>query len=182
MKTLVAMIRGINVTGRNMVPMEGLRTMVLACGCVEPRTYIQSGNVVFRTEATGAACAASIAQALEKRLGKQNAVIVRTPAELRAVIRDNPFLRERGIDTARLSVSFLSSKPASQRLQALSEIQSGRDRFAAHGKEVYLHTPDGFGISKLASAHERVLQVATTVRNWRTVLRLEEMTRSNDGN
>ena len=177
MSTLVAMIRGINVTGRNIVPMEALRSLVAGCGCEAPRTYIQSGNVVFESASGAKACTAAIEQALAKRLGKPISVIVRTPAALRAVIRDNPFLRERGIDVARLSVSFLSRKPATSRIKALEGVPSGRDRFAPHGKEMYLYTPDGFGTSKLAAAHERMLQVAATVRNWRTVLRLEEMTR-----
>ncbi len=62
-------------------------------------------------------------------------------------------------------------------LHALASVRSGRDRFAAHGKEIYLYCPDGFGTSKPAAAHERVLRVAATVRNWNTVLKLEEMTR-----
>ncbi len=62
-------------------------------------------------------------------------------------------------------------------LHALAGVRSGRDRFAARGKEIYLYCPDGFGASKLAAAHERVLRVAATVRDWNTVLKLEEMTR-----
>ena len=177
MKTLVAMVRAINVSGRNVVPMEALRAMFVACGCEDPRTYIQSGNVVFASESSPSACAKAIEHALHKRLGKPISVIVRTAAEFRRVIARNPFISQRGVDTSRLSVSFLSAKPAAARLHALEAVRSGRDRFAAAGKEIYLYCPDGFGNSKLAAAHERVLHVTATVRNWRTVLRLDEMTR-----
>jgi uncharacterized protein (DUF1697 family) len=173
-KTYVAMLRGINVTGRNMILMEDLRGLFTAAGFEEARTYIQSGNVVFRASSTASRCILTIERMLEKRMGKPIRVVIRTASELRSVIDDNPFVPP-GSDEKRVSVSFLTEKPARDRLKALEGVPSARDRFAAREKEIYLYTPDGFGTSKLAAAHERVLGVGTTVRNLNTVKKLYEM-------
>jgi uncharacterized protein (DUF1697 family) len=175
MKTYVAMIRGINVTGYNIVKMERLRAMMAKCGFHDVRTYIQSGNVIFSAEGSAAQCIGAIERALARELGKPIAVLIRSSSDLAKVLRENPFLKDKGVDEARVSVSFLKEAPAKERFAALSAIRSGRDRYASCGKEIYLYCPDGFGNSKLAGVLERVIGVKGTVRNWNTVKKLYEM-------
>lgn len=171
----VALIRGINVTGNNLIKMERLRAMFEACGFSNVRTYIQSGNVVFDSKKPAARCAANIEKSLAAELGKPIAVHVRTSAQLGAIIAANPFAKEKNIEPARLAVSFLSGPAAKDRLAALKAVESGRDRFVARGNEIYVHCPDGFGRSKLAAALDRVLTTKSTSRNWNTVTTLFEM-------
>ena len=175
MKTYVALLRGINVVGANNLPMERLRARCSALGFKDVRTYIQTGNVVFRSEASKAEVQGSLERMLKREMKKPVVVVLRTPAELAKILKANPYLDEAGVDVKHLHVSFLTTKASAEAVTALSRVQSGRDRFAARGKELFLHCPDGFGTSKLAAAHERVLRVATTVRNWNTVTKLLEM-------
>lgn len=175
MKTYIALLRGINVTGANSLPMERLRARCGALGLKDVRTYIQSGNIVFRSDKSKVEVRRALERMLERELKKPIVVALRTPAEFGKILEENPFLSERAVDTKHLHVSFLTGKPSTDATGALSQVKSGQDRFAAHGSELYLHCPDGFGTSKLASVHERVLRVATTVRNWNTVTKLHEM-------
>jgi uncharacterized protein (DUF1697 family) len=175
MSTYVAMIRGINVSGRNLIPMERLRRLFSDCGFEDVRTYIQSGNVVFGAKESASRCVAAIEKKLGRELGKPIAVIVRTPDELGAIIAENPFLKKKGIDVARLAVSFLEKPPSKERLAAVSAIESGKDQFQSRGRDIYLYCPDGFGNSRLAGRLERVLGVSATARNWNSVMKLHEM-------
>jgi uncharacterized protein (DUF1697 family) len=101
-------------------------------------------------------------------------VIVRTAVEMTKVEAGNPFLKEKGIDTARLAVSFLQQIPAKAALDALRALKIGSERFHHSGKEIYLHCPDGFANAKLYTL-DKVLAQRTTTRNWNTVTRLHEM-------
>ena len=175
MNRYVALIRGINVTGNNLIKMERLRALFEECGCSNVRTYIQSGNVIFDSKKAAPSCAAFIEKFLETELGKPIAVHLRTSAQLGAIIAANPFAKEKNVEPARLAVSFLHGPPAKERLAALKALDSGRDRFVARGNEIYVYCPDGFGRSKLASGMDRVLGVRSTSRNWNTVTTLYEM-------
>lgn len=175
MKTYVALLRGINVVGSNLLPMERLRKLLSACGFANVRTYIQSGNAVFETDGSPAKCLAALESRLAKELKKPITVIVKTPRELAAIIAANPFAKRKGLDVARVSVSFLKTPAAADRLKRLATVESGRDEFRASGNELYLYCPDGYGRSKLASVHERVLAVQATNRNWNTVTKLLEL-------
>jgi uncharacterized protein (DUF1697 family) len=104
-------------------------------------------------------------------------VIVRTAEEVGDVLRNNPFLKERGIDVSRLHVTFLSLTPQKTDVKRLDAIAAGPDRFHCRGQEIYLHCPNGFGGTKLSiAAFEKVLSVGATTRNWNTVNKLYEMT------
>ena len=155
--------------------MSDLTKVFVGAGCNNVRTYIQSGNVVFRSDAAKAEIQRMLERMLARELKKPIVVVLRTPGELAKILKDNPFLRERAVETKHLHVTFLTAKPPAEAMGALTQVKSGRDRFAAHSHELYLHCPDGFGTSKLASVHERVLRVATTVRNWNTVTKLHEL-------
>ncbi len=173
MATFVALLRGINVGG-NILKMDRLRELCAKLGAKNPRTYVQSGNLVF--EAAGSA--SEWTAKLEKKLAGESrlpvSVMVRTAAEMSAVLGGNPFLKEKGIDTARLAVAFLQHAPAKPALAALSALKIGSERFHCAGKEIYLHCPDGFADSKLYML-DKVLAQRTTTRNWNTVTKLCEM-------
>ena len=175
MSRYVALIRGINVTGNNIIKMERLRALFEGCGCTNVRTYIQSGNVIFDSKKAPSRCVTMVEELLAAELGRPIAAHLRTAAELGAIIAANPFAKEKGVEPARLAVSFLNGPPAKERLAALKALDSGRDRFVARGNEIYVYCPDGFGRSKLASGMDRVLGVRSTSRNWNTVTTLYEM-------
>ena len=172
----VALLRGINVGGNNMLPMKDLAAMFEKAGCADVRTYIQSGNVIFRADADVAARIPDvIAKGIAARSKIKIPVVVRTAADLRRVAEKNPFLR-RGVDVDKLHVVFLAAKPASAALSALDPKRSPPDEFAAEGGEVFLHCPNGYGRSKLSNAYfDAKLATTSTVRNWRTVLKLLEL-------
>ena len=173
MATYIALLRGVNVGG-NILKMDRLRELCAALGARNVRTYVQSGNIVFEAQGT----ASHWAQTLERKLAGESrlpvSVIVRTAAEMSAVLAGNSFLKEKGIDTARLAVTFLQQAPAKPALAALGALKIGSERFHCAGKEIYLHCPDGFANAKLYTL-EKVLKQRTTSRNWNTVTKLCEM-------
>lgn len=175
MNTFIAMIRGVNVVGANMLKMERLRALISECGFDNVRTYIQSGNVIFSAKASAAKCAATIESKLTAELGKPISALVRTPAELAAIIAANPFSKVKKLDGARLAVAFLSEAPEPKRHKALAAIDLGRDQYRLRGAELFLYCPDGFGRSKLSKTFERVIGVRGTARNWNTVKKLHEL-------
>lgn len=178
MPTYIALFRGINVTGNNMLPMPALRTLLEDHGCANVQTYIQSGNAIFRSSLSDTA-------RLEKRLGAAIAkshgfeprVLVLTRQEIEKAARANPF-PEAVENPKSVHLFFLAEKPGKPDLQGLEAVKAGRERFALKGRVFYLHTPDGFGTSKLAGRAERLLGVAATARNWRTVTTLVEMAKN----
>lgn len=169
----IALLRGVNVGG-NTLKMERLRELCAELGMKNPRTYLQSGNLVFEAAGTPA----HWAQTLERKLAAESrlpvSVIVRTSAQMAQVLAGNPFLREKHIDTARLAVAFLQKEPSNAALGALTDLEIGSDRFHCAAKEIYLHCPNGFADSRLYSL-DKVLSQRTTTRNWNTVKKLCEM-------
>ena len=176
-KTFAALLRGINLAGRNRVSMPELRSALEAIGLEDVVTYIQSGNVVFRSRTGGAQkLAASIEAQVAEVFGIEVVVLLRTPAGLAKVAAGNPFLRG-GADPARLHVVFLSGRPAAKTAGRLDRDRSPPDEFKLEGREIYLHTPNGFGRSKLTVDYfERLLGVGGTARNWKTVTKLVALT------
>lgn len=176
-QTCIALLRGINVGGRHSLPMKDLKLALERAGCGDVRTYIQSGNAVFR-------CKASLSAQLEKRLAEAIAkthgfephVLVLTCAELARAAADNPF-PEAGADPRSLHLFFLAAPPARADLKAIDALRTKLERVALKGRVFYLHAPEGFGTSKLAARAERLLGVEATARNWRTVMALLEMAR-----
>lgn len=174
----IALLRGINIGPHKRIKMEALQRALQELGFEDIRTYIQSGNVVFKTASTDTT---RLANKIEKKLlsafGFPVPVIVRTSAELHQVIQKNSFLKEVGIDSSELHVTFLSGSPEKIVLKSLDRIAAGADRFNGGGKEIYLHCPNGYGETKLSNiALEKVLSVQATTRNWKTVTKLYEMT------
>jgi uncharacterized protein (DUF1697 family) len=178
MPSYLAMLRGINVSGAKPVKMERLRAMFEALGFTRVRSYVQSGNVVFdvkerATAGLGPKLATKIVAAIKRELGFDVPVLVLGADELARVVDGNPFVEKRGIDLARLHVTFLAGAPAAAGLKKMEGVSSGRDEFRSQGTAVYLHCPDGYGNTKLNNnAFERALGVEATTRNWKTVTTL----------
>ncbi len=177
MPTYIAMLRGINVSGHNIVKMERLRASFESLKAREVRTYVQSGNVVFQLAAHPPA---PLARRIEARLlrdfGFSVAVLLRTARDLKSLTTNNPFLRTTSIDPSKLHVTFLSEAPGKAAVLKLDALATGPDRFHVAGREIYLHCPEGYGRTKLSNtAFERILSVSATTRNWKTVNALLEL-------
>ncbi|MCY3964702.1 MAG: DUF1697 domain-containing protein [Acidobacteria bacterium] len=175
--THVALLRGINVGGKNKLLMGDLAAMFVESGCDDVRTYIQSGNVVFRAGPELAHLVPDIiGAAIAKRFGYRVPVLTRTSGELAAIVRENPFVRD-GADTEKLHVGFLGEQPEAAAADALDPQRSPPDEYAVIGREVYVYCPQGLARTRLTTQYfESRLSTIMTVRNWRTVLRLREMT------
>jgi uncharacterized protein (DUF1697 family) len=173
----VAMLRGINVGGHAKVAMADLRHELADLGYDDVRTYIQSGNVLFRASGSAAALQSAIEERLEARFALSITVVLRTDAQLSAVVEHNPLVGG-GRDPARLHVTFLASKPLAARMAGLDDATFSPDEFRIVGREVYLHCPQGYGNTKLNNTFfERKLGVASTTRTWKTVTTLSDMSR-----
>lgn len=173
MPTFVSLLRGINVSGKNRIPMADLRALYEQHGHTDVVTYVQSGNVVSRVGTRSAhAVEESLAAAIAADLGLEVAVLVRTPAELGRVLARNPFVAE-GADPTKLHVTFLATEPPRATATALDGAQFEPDRFRVQGREVYVSCPGGYGRTKINNTwFERKLGVSATTRNWNTLSRL----------
>lgn len=175
MNTYIALLRGINVTGRNSLRMAELRSLVEGLGCRDVRTYIQSGNVVLSCPAAVARrLPEGITAAIARARGFEPRVLVISRAELQRAVAGNPF-PEADANPRSLHIFFLERKPPRPDLASMEALKTPTERFALDGKAFYLLTPDGFGPSRLAERAERLLGVAATARNWRTARTLLEM-------
>ncbi len=172
----VALLRGINVGGRHKLPMKSLATMFVDTGCSRVQTYIQSGNVVFAAESELARrIPAIIADRIAADFGFTPPVMTRTAAELGEIIRGNPFL-EQGVDKSSLHVAFLADLPDPARVAKLDPERSPGDTFIVRGREIYFSCPAGLARTKLSNTYfDSKLATISTMRNWRTTLKLLEM-------
>lgn len=177
MTTVVSLLRGVNVGGHHQVPMDKLRALHESLGHREVRTYIQSGNVVFRTSARGLPrLAAEIGAAIEKTFGFRCDVVLRTAAELRAVVEHNPFAGRPGLDPAKLAVTFLPLDPPAGAAARLAALPIAPEEVHLISRELYTYFPNGMGRTKMPfAAVARVLGSPGTARNWNTVVKLLEM-------
>ena len=187
MATHVALLRGINVGGKNKVAMADLREVVADLGHADVSTYIQSGNVLFspdQGDADTSALATALATAITDRLGVSAPVVVLSRDELAETIAANPFPAEQ--DPKRVHAVLLSGAPAAEaagKIDAALERSTAKgaaDELAIVGRTLYLHTPDGFGNSELAAAVLRIVTspragVTGTARNWTTMLKLLDL-------
>lgn len=172
MPVLIALLRGINVGGHNLVKMDKLRSICESCGFEFPRTYLQSGNVVFTPRSSNpGAIAAKLEAAIERELGFRPAVILRTQAELERIISANPFAARPNLDRAKLVVIFLKKDPGQQAREKVVAIQAGPEEIGACGRELYVYYAGGIGKSRLTPALlEKALGgISGTARNWNTV-------------
>jgi uncharacterized protein (DUF1697 family) len=177
MPAFAALLRGINLGEHNKIAMPRLRSLFSELGYEDAATYVQSGNVVFRARARKAdEISADIERGIAGEFGLEVAVLIRTPAQLRKIVEGNPYARDES-DPKKLQVLFLDRRPGARAEGRLDPDRSPPDRFVLRGRELYLHRPEGSARSKLTIAYfERCLEARGTVRNWRTVTTLAELT------
>ncbi len=177
MPTYVALLRSVNVGGRNRVAMDDLRSLVIAAGYRDPTTYVQSGNVVFSGRGSPQAVGRAVEARMATELGWSVPVIVRSKDQLEAIVGAVPF-DPRDIEAKTVHLTVLSRSPDPDGVESLQAeaARFGDDRAMVIGREVYLHCPGGYGKTKLNNTFlERRLGCDATTRNWRTVTTLAGM-------
>ena len=180
MAGIVSMFRGVNLGPHRRIKMDALRGVCAPLGLQDPRTYVQSGNVVFQTkEGSLERLALRIEDAFERAFGFRSEVILRTAAEMEDVIARNPLANRRGIEPARLLVTFLGAAPGAEARAKILEMQSDPEEIYLDGRELYIYFANGMARPKLSMAQiDRVLKTRWTGRNWNTVMALSEMASS----
>ncbi len=169
----ILLLRGINVGGKCLLPMTGLRAILEGLGLEDVRTYIQSGNAVFRSvKPVGAALVTKVRERIGKAYGFEPELVLLGSAEWAKVMRGNPFQEA---EPGTLHLFFLIKPAKSPDLDGLEGLRSGREAFRFTDRVMFLHLPEGVGKSKLATGLEKKLGVPVTGRNWRTVCKLAEM-------
>jgi uncharacterized protein (DUF1697 family) len=168
----LALLRGINLGGKNKLPMRDLAAMFETAGCTDVRTFIQSGNVLYGAkDSVERKLPSTVSAAIERRFGYRIPILTRTADELRAVVKNNPFARTE--DPKALHVVFLADRPSAARVRALDPERSPGDTFAVRDREIYLHLPSGIARTKLTIPYfDAALATIGTVRNWNTTTKL----------
>ena len=179
MNTWIAFFRGINVGGRSILPMKDLVSIFIALGFEDVITYIQSGNVIFRSPQEDARpMAERITEAVKKKHGLNPRVVLLKLAELEAAVVANPYPTAE-VDPKSLHLYFLSEVPENPDFESMEKVKSASESYTMAGKIFYLHAPDGVGRSRLAARAETLLGVEATARNWRTVTQALKMAKEN---
>ena len=174
MPVYVAMLRGVNVGG-NPLKMAWLREACGDLGFSNVRTYLQSGNVVFSSKLRAAEAADKLKRRIDGQTRLPVPVVIRSASEMKKIVAENPFLKQTGIDVAKLHVTFLERAPARPDTGRLDKLAGARDEYRLAKREVYLHCPINYGQTKLSNtAIEKALGPATT-RNWNTVTTLDSL-------
>ena len=168
------LLRGVNVSGANIVKMADFRAFLTGLGLENVETYIQSGNAVFGSALPKGAIHKLVSEAFPARFGFAPKMMIVTGQELAEAIDGNPFTGP-AIDPARLHLGFMAEEPAKSALEKIAAKPRDREEYQIAGRVFYLHSPDGVGKSKFFEGLERMLKVPVTFRNWRTVLALGEM-------
>jgi uncharacterized protein (DUF1697 family) len=171
------MLRGINIGPHKRMKMEKLRASCEALGFEEVKTYIQSGNIVFRA---GKMRPEALSKKLEEKIvrdfGFSSDVIIRSKPELEQIVTGNPLLRERALDQSKLHVGFAREAASPASLRKLESLTLEPDKIRHAGQEIYFYFPNGVSGSSLwKHPLDRVLEVPITMRNWRTVITLSKM-------
>ena len=177
MPVVICLLRGINVGGHGKIKMEVLRAVCESAGAENPQTYIQSGNVVFKTkERNLKQLAQKIEDAIEAKAAFRPAVILRTDAELTETLARNPFAKRDDIHPGKLLVTFLAEEPRAAARKELEKIDTGPEEMKIDGKEIYIYFPEGMGRSKFPWPRVgKILGSTGTGRNWNTVNKLLEI-------
>lgn len=178
MPVLISMLRGVNLGAHKRIKMDALCAIYRSLKLDDPCTYVQSGNVIFRTKESDLdALAGKIQKAIERKAGFSCDVILRTPAEFRSAIAASPFAKRRGIEPGKLLVTFLAAEPAPETHPTLQELNSKYpEELHLIGRELFIYFPNGAGKTKLPwSSVEKLLKVTGTARNWNSVTKMLEM-------
>lgn len=182
MITYIALLRGINVGGKNIIKMATLKQVFEAIGLCEVKTYIQSGNILFKSEEKEELLQNRIEFVIEKAFGFAVPVVLRTDAEIEHIIMNCPFSEEEiseaeaSSDSESLYVSLLTKTPSQEKVASLSSYMSDHEAYQIIGREVYLLFQQSIRNSKLANNLQK-LDASSTVRNWKTLSKLLELSK-----
>ena len=175
MARLIVLLRGVNIASRNRIAMGDLREALEEAGFEDVSTYVQSGNVVLTSTASAKRVRSDVERLLADRFDLDVKVVVRTGAQLAAVVKRNPFGKV-ATNPKLYQVTFLEKAPAAEVLRKLEAAAAGKEQVAHIGRELYAWHPDGVARSKLAALMAgKGLAVTATARNWTTVTKLLEL-------
>jgi uncharacterized protein (DUF1697 family) len=179
MKSYVALLRGINVSGRNTIRMADLRSLCADLGWQDVQTYIQSGNVVFRAAGTAPTLERDLERAIERTLKLSVPGLVRSAAEWGDYVRGNPFPEVSESEPNRVMLLISKARPHADAVEELRKRAADGERIERVGDTLWIHFAGGAGQSRLSPAlFDRLVGSVITTRNWRTVVKLEEMARA----
>ena len=177
--TFIALLRGVNVGGKNILPMKALRNAMENAGFGNVRTYIQSGNIVFESsEANRATLASQVSRCIKASHGFEPLTHILSAAQLRQAIEENPYA-SRDVEANQVHFYFLERTPSQGVLEQAQQLAANEEECAIIGSVFYLFTPNGIGRSKLAARAEKTLGVAATARNLRSALKILNLAESN---
>jgi uncharacterized protein (DUF1697 family) len=175
----IAFLRGVNVAGHAMISMKELPDLFLKLGLGDVKTYIQSGNIIFKNE-TGqndAVIEEKIEQEIKKKFDAKVSVMLRSVSDLKSLASRNPFLKEPDFEPSRMAVIFLQEKASQDAINKVKDIDYPPDKFSISGREIFIYCPNGFGRTKLyTNFFEKKMGVIGTSRNWKTISTLVDMT------
>jgi uncharacterized protein (DUF1697 family) len=174
MEKYVALLRGINVSGKNKIRMADLTALFEELGATEIKTYLQSGNVVFKAKST---CNSQVIEkAILDKLGLEVPVLLLSSDHLERIFQENPFLLKDAKNPEQCYVTFLWEKPTTQLIKGLEVPQNESGRFSVSRQCIYIRCPDGYGRTKINNQFfENKLKTVATTRNWKTVSALREL-------
>ena len=179
MPTYIALLQGVNIGPKKRIRMEDLRTLIIGLGGLDARTYVNSGNAVFAHRNKDARdLEAQLEASLQDHIGMPVPTIIRTAAEMAHIVSNNPF--SHAVDDPKtLHVLFLRAKPTIADINAVDEMETGADRIAIHGREVYAFLPNyTTGATVDLMKIGKFLRMDATSRNWNTVTKLTDMAHS----
>lgn len=174
MPVLISLLRGVNVVGKNQIKMDQLRALYEELGFADVRSYLQSGNVLFKTrERSLPRLTERIQGAIAERFGCNPVVILRTPEEMRTAIANSPFAERTDVSPSSHIVMFLAGTPDPAGRDRVSVMDTAGEELHLAERELYIHFRNGMGQSKLSTATiEKWLKTPGTARNWNTVTNL----------
>lgn len=181
MLNYIALLRGINVSGKHKIKMAELRDHLSNWGFAEAQTYIQSGNILFQSEELNSSILAErLYQEIKTTYGYEVPILVKNKKEWGTIVKQNPYVKRTDVEIKYCHITLLSESPATEKIELLEKLKPAEEYFQSLGKNIYLHLPKGYGRAKLTNNFiESKLKVQATTRNWKTVLKLWEMINSN---
>lgn len=179
--TYIALLRGINVSGRNKIPMAELRSLAEGLGWMDIASYIQSGNLIFRANGAPESLEAELERAIERKFDLSIPVIVRSAAEWAEYVKSNPLPGPSGSEPNRVMLALSKAAPKADTVDGLRARAGSGEDVVRVGDALWIHFPAGSGTSKLSPALlDRMAGSSVTMRNWRTVLKLNDLARQHE--
>jgi uncharacterized protein (DUF1697 family) len=177
MPVVICMLRGVNVGAHNRVKMDDLKKLCTSLKLRDPQTYVQSGNIIFKTDERDLSkLTKNLEAAIHKKFGFQTDAILRSTKDLRDVVAKNPFAKRKDIHPGKLIVTFFSDDPGEDARKQVRSIKCDPEELFIEGREAYIYFPNGAGRSKLNWAViPKTLKVQGTARNWNSVTKMLEI-------